>query len=116
MSISITTFAIILLIGHLIAAGFIFSVLRKQAALLREPIDRNYRTFRLGLFALSMIIFIGTLVPIAIDTITLFVDTQRPSQIYTISLVYASSNMVRDIASAAVIFLLYRISSNSHRP
>lgn len=115
MSISITTFAILLLIGHTVAAGFIFSVLRRQAALLRQPIDRYYRTFRIGLFALSAIIFIGTIVPMIIDTLTLFVETQRPESLYTISIVYASSNMVRDISSALVIWLLYRISASSNR-
>lgn len=115
MSIGIVPFAILLLIGHTIAGIFILSVIRRQYELLQQPIEKYYRTFRIGLFALSCIIFVGILVPIIIDTLTLFVETQRPDRIYTISLIYASSNMVRDIASALVIWLLYRISANSNR-
>ena len=116
MSIGIVPFAILLLIGHAIAAFFILSVLRKQYLLLQQPIEKYYRTFRIGLFALSCIIFVGILVPIVIDALTLFINTQRPDRLYTISLVYAGSNMVRDIASSLVIWLLYRISANSNRP
>lgn len=115
MSIPIIEFAIILLVGHLVAACFILTVLLRQARLLRVPIERYYHNFRIGLFALSCIIFLGNMVPIAIDGITLFTTTQRPDRLYTISIVYAMSNVLTALTSAITIWLLYRISANSNR-
>jgi hypothetical protein len=109
---SIQALALILLIGHLISVAFIFTVLRKQYALLKLPIDKHLRTFRRVLFILSAAIFLGNFIPIAIDALTLFVDTGRPPSVRVVSIMYAVSNMVVAVTSSILVWLLYRIAAS----
>lgn len=109
---SIKILASILLVGHLASTGFIVSVLRRQWQLLSLPIDKTLRQFRHTLLYLSLGIFIGNLIPIAIDGLTLFVNTGRPSHVKLISILYALSVAAVQFISAYLIWTLYRLAAN----
>lgn len=113
--VSIIELAFILLIAHTVSLVFIFRVLRRQYQLMRLPIDKHLQGFRKVLFLLSCAIFLGNIVPIIIDTLTLFVDTERPSELHTISVVYACSNALTAMASALLIWLLYKIAGQDEK-
>jgi len=107
----IKTIALILLIGRAVSVTFIVLVLWKQWKLLRlplEPPSKEISNFRKLLFFLSCVILVGNFIPIIIDTLTLFVDTQRPAELHVISIMYALSNSFTAAISAFTIWLLYR--------
>lgn len=110
--ISIKILAIVLLAMHAGSAAYIFNVLRKQASLLRLPIDTYLKHFRIVLFALSLAIFLGNIIPIFIDGVTLFVDIGRTPSVRPISVLYAVSNALTALVSAYLIHMLYRLAAN----
>ena len=112
MTISIQTLALILLLGRAISVTFITLVLRKQWRLLKLPVDKEVRTFRKVLFAISIIILVMNFVPIVIDTLTLFVDTGRPASVKTISVAYALSNSFTCALLSMFVWILYKIAED----
>ena len=111
---SIQTYALILLIIRLASDAFILAVLYKQVRLFRFTVEPGLRLYRKALFILSLIIFVGNFVPIAIDTLTVFSDVDRSTtQLSTISLWYAFSNAATAFLSAFTIWLLYRMAARA---
>lgn len=110
--IPIKILAVVLLTTHAGSAVFIFNVLRKQALLLRMPIDSYLKHFRIILFALSLAIFAGNIIPIFIDGATLFVNLGRTPSVRPISVLYAISNALTAFISAYLIHMLYRLAAN----
>lgn len=122
--ISIQIIAFILLIARLVSVGFIVSVLLTQVKQLGKPIDfsltpnlskyqeKNIYRIRRVLFALSVIILLGNLVPIAIDWVTLISDNSlgRTANVKPISVMYAFSNALTAMFSATMIWTLYRLA------
>lgn len=120
--VDIETIALLLLIGRLISVTFILLVLHRQYRLFGTQIDfelvpnltkyqrRNVYRIRRILFALSVIIFLGNLIPIAIDALTLFVETGRPAILRPVSVMYAFSNSLTAMFSAIMIWTLYKIA------
>lgn len=108
---SIQTLAAILLIGRLTSVVFILMVLKRQLALFHHPIDDHIRNFRVMLFALACVIFLGNMVPILIDTLTVFSDVTRnnPS---SIGIAYAFSNNITSLVASIFIWLLYRMAAD----
>lgn len=127
--ISIQAIAFILLIARFISIGFILAVLIKQAKQFGREIDfrlapyltkferRNVYRLRTALFLLAIIIFIGNLVPIAIDYITLITDNSlgRTANVRSISIAYAFSNALTAMFSAVMIWALYKIAGVTDR-
>lgn len=113
---NIKTIAFLMLIGHAVSLVFITIVIRKQRALLKLPIDKELRIFRKILFALSCFILIGNVIPIAIDILTFFVNTGRPSTVKPISVAYALSNSFTAAISAALIWTLYKLAEGELPP
>lgn len=122
--VALQTIAIFLLIARLISVAFILVILRLQWKLFGTKIDftlvPNLTTLgrnrvylaRKILFALAVIIFLGNLVPIVIDTITILNsnDIGRPSGLRLISILYASSNALTAMFSAIFIWFLYKVA------
>jgi len=104
--------AFVLLVMHIASAVYIFTVLRKQARLLMLPIDTYLKHFRMALFALSAAIFVGNIIPIVIDVLTLLVPINRPVSVSFVSLAYALSNALTALVSAYLIHMLYRLAAN----
>ena len=111
---SIKILAVCLLSLHAISSIYIYGVLRKQVALLKAPITPALKHFRYVLLSLSVVIFIGNIVPIVIDGLTLFVNTGRPANLRIVSILYAFSNALTALVSAYLIHTLYRLAANEH--
>lgn len=122
--ISIQIIAVFLLIARLISVGFIVTVLILQWRLFKTKIDFSlvpnlsnyqkktiYRARKL-LFALAVIIFLGNMVPIMIDTITIISDNAigRTPNVRAISIAYAGSNALTAMFSAIMIWGLYKLA------
>lgn len=115
---SIQALAFMLLIGHILSLIFIILVIKKQWRLLKLPVaggdSETVRHFRRMFFFLSLAIVAGNVIPVIIDTLTLFVETGRPAQLKPISVAYAFSNMTTAVVSAFLIWMMYRIASRSN--
>lgn len=105
--------AILLLIGHIGSVFFISFVLKRQWGLLKYPINKNLKHFRLTLFFLALAILIGNFIPIVIDALTLFVNLGRPSHIKPISIAYSLSIAIVEFISAYLIWTLYRLAADT---
>lgn len=129
MTINIATLAWILIFCHTGSVIFMSFVLRRQYKLFSHDITYNderfeagdisrIKRFRLGLFLLSCVVLLGNVIPIAIDAITIFGgnSVNRPSQVHTISIMYAVSNALTALISAYLISTLYRIARGVHDP
>jgi hypothetical protein len=122
--VAIQTIAIFLLIARLISVVFIGMVLYLQSRLFGTKIDfslvpnlskfqkRNIYLARKVLFTLSVVIFLGNLIPIVIDTLTIFSDNAagRNPEGPTISIMYAFSNALTAMFSAIMIWGLYKLA------
>lgn len=121
--VSIQVIAVFLLIARLISVIFIAIVLRLQYKLFGTNIDfslvpnlSNFEKSRVYLarkvlFALAVAVFLGNMVPIVIDTITIFNnDIGHPAELRAISVAYASSNALTAMFSAILVWALYRIA------
>jgi hypothetical protein len=113
MMLSIKTLAIMLLIGHFGSVFFISFVIKRQLGLFRIPTVKALRHFRRTLFYLSMGIFLGNMIPITIDALTLFVNTGRPQHVRGISIAYAMSNAIIELLSAYLVWKLYKLASDT---
>jgi hypothetical protein len=110
---TIKMYAFTMLVAHVGSMVFIFLVLRRQWALMKQPIPPAVRRFRVVLFMLSMAIFVGNIVPLAIDLATLFVETSRPPVVKPLSLAYAYSNALILLVSSYLIWTLYRLAADT---
>lgn len=111
---NIQTYALILLIIRLASDAFILAVLYKQIRLFRYEVEAGLRLYRKALFILSLIIFFGNFVPIAIDLLTVTSELSRAVEVVpTISLWYAFSNAITAFLSAFTIWLLYRMAARA---
>jgi hypothetical protein len=111
MDYDINSISTILFILHLIASGFMLSVIRKQLGLFKKYIDPELRAFRLVLFLLSLSIFLGNLIPLTIDFINAIGVTSNEVPIGRI--VYISSNAIVAVISAALIWSMYRMAAKT---
>lgn len=113
--IPIEIIALILLLMRIGSGVFILIVMKKQWELLKVPIEPHLMRFRMVLFALSLAIFIGNIIPVIIDAATLFFDTTRPPFLSVTSVSYAMSNAITALLSAYFIHTLYRIAAKDDR-
>lgn len=129
MTINIATLAWILVVCHSGSVLFMSFVLRRQFKLFAHDVTYNdarfesidikrIKRFRLGLFLLSCVVLAGNVIPIAIDLLTIFGgnSVNRPSQVHTISIMYAVSNALTALISAYLISTLYRIARGVNDP
>ena len=121
--VSLQLIAVFLLIARVISVIFIAIVLRLQWRLFKPNIDfslvpnlSNFERKRIYLarrvlFALAVAVFLVNMVPIIIDTITIFDNTLgRPQELRAISIAYAASNAATAMFSAILVWALYRIA------
>lgn len=120
MTIPIELYATLLLVIRLTSMTFIFFVLRRQFSLFRLPIRdasqydvKALKHFRVVLFTLALIIFLGNIVPAAIDIITLLnQDTGRPRVVQPISIIYTMTASMTALISSYLIWRLYRLAAD----
>ena len=111
MDYDINSISTVLFILHLIASGFMLSVLRKQLGLFKKYIDPELRAFRMVLFLLSTSIFLGNLIPLTIDFINAIGDSS--SEVPIGRLLYISTNAIVAVISAGLIWSMYRMAAKT---
>ena len=110
----IKVLATILIIGHLVSVTFILLVLKKQYGLFKLSIDHNIKVFRRVLFFLSIAIFMGNIIPITVDGLTIFNHIQRSTNhVNAVGLWYSMSNMLTAIFSSLLIWTLYLLAART---
>jgi hypothetical protein len=111
MDYDINSISAVLFILHLVASGFMFSVIRKQLGLFKKYIDPELRGFRLTLFLLSVSIFMGNLVPLTIDLLNALGDS--PDEVPFGRILYISTNAIVAVISAGLIWSMYRMAAKT---
>jgi len=100
---------------RIVSAIFIGMVLVTQIPLLRAPHDALGRITQYILLAIALVIFLGNLIPVAVDLATVLGDIERSSQVLnTIGIGYAFSNAVTSVLSAVLIWLMYKVIAISN--
>lgn len=111
----IKTLAALMLIGHLIAVIFGTIVLKRQNSLFKRPIRQSAKRNRHLLFALSLVLMAGNIIPVGIDLLTLVVTLPRPVTVSWLSVLYAISNAyLVAAASSLIMWLIYKDAERSH--
>ncbi len=111
----IKTIAAVLIVGRIVSVAFIFFVLRRQYELMKLPIEPEVYYFRKVLFATALLIFIGGITAIVVDTLTILADDSlhREDSPSLINMIYVFINEFTAIISAIFIWLLYRLARNT---
>jgi len=104
----------ILLAISAVAMFFIVRVIVKQISLFKYTItDKTVRHFRNTLFAISLVIIIMGLIPITINVATLFVETNRPSTVSAVSLIYSLAVHLQTLLLSYLLWRIYRLASEN---
>lgn len=109
----IKTLTLIFLGLRLVSMVFIVDVIKKQVRLLRRPVDPKLKNMRMVLLGVSLVIFLGNLIPIGIDIATQFVETGRPTPVRPISVAYGLSSNIPALLSSILIWLLYKMAEKA---
>lgn len=108
--------AAIALLFRLGAAAFLIIVIVKQIRLLRRNIEPRLRTFRNVLFALSVVMLLGTIWSIILDFLTIInVNTGRPAMVNWASASYVLTNSGVALVASGFIWLLYLLAANAKK-
>lgn len=120
--ISIELYVMTLLGISAVSMYFIFGVLFKQIRLLKAPFEKADEydeatrkilvRFRYVLFIISLTIIVMGLIPVAINILTLLIDTGRPKVVQPISLVYSLGVHLQGLLLSYLVSRLYRLASN----
>lgn len=112
--IDLIPYILILLAISAEAMFFIVRVIAKQVSLFKYAItDKTVRHFRNTLFAISIVIIVMGLIPIAINVATLFVETGRPSTVKPVSLVYSLAVHLQTLLLSCLLWRIYRLASEN---
>lgn len=108
--IDLQTYVIFLLAIALVGIYYIIRVILKQVKLFRIQEEPVIESFRVKLFALSMVILLMGLIPIGINFITLCFETGRPDRVGALSFVYSSNVHLQSLLLSYILWRIYRIS------
>lgn len=120
--IDLTTYVLVLLAISAVSMYLISGVLIKQIRLLRAPFheadqyDEATRKilirFRYVLFIISLTIIVMGLVPVAINILTLLIDTGRPATVKPVSFIYSFTVHFQGLMLSYLVSRLYRLAAN----
>lgn len=113
--IDLKTYIIILLLIAGVGMYYILRVIREQRRLFKYRIeDKQIRHFRYVLFAISCVIVVMGLIPIAINILTLFGGLSgRPSNVSLPSLIYSLGVHIQSLLLSYLLWQLYKLAANS---
>lgn len=106
----ITTIAIILLIMRLVSLGFICLVLYRQLRLFRLDIDSGLVHFRVFMFILGIVLFLGNLLPVLVDYTYAFIIVEDD---FSLLVLYAISNASTSLAASIILYHIYKIAGTA---
>lgn len=105
---NLQTYTLGLMITSLISIFLMATVIKKQYSLSKLKIDHDLKHFRCILVGFSFIILLGILISIGVDIYILINQLDTLYDNKQLGFVYAVSNGITDLASAYLIWLLYR--------
>src|SRR5690606_24199300 len=77
----------------------------------KRKIPDHIRTYRVVLFILALVIFVGNIIPAGIDIYTLISDTiPRPDRVPLMSVLYTFSASATALVSSILIWVLYNLA------
>lgn len=106
----VETIAFILLIMRLVSLGFISLVLYRQLRLFRLNIDSGLVRFRIVMFLLGVVFFLGNLLPIVVDYTYAFVIQEND---ISLLVYYAISNATTSLVASIILWHIYRIAGTA---
>jgi hypothetical protein len=106
------TYIFILLAVAAVGMFFIIRVILKQLKLFKITEEPEIQNFRIKLFALSLVIVVMGLIPIAINFYSLFADTDRPPTVPAISLVYSAGVHLQSLFLSYILWRIYRLADD----
>lgn len=90
-------------------------VIRRQWGLFKLHIDPELLRFRKILFTLTLGIFIGNFVPLAIDILSIVYTIGRPHQIGPITVLYTFSASAMSMLSSYLAWRLYGLAEDAKK-
>lgn len=103
--------AFILLLGRLISEGFIIAVIRKQWKVRKAPLHPKLRGLRKVLTLLAVLVFVGNIYPLLLDSYTLFNPDIRTSGVVNlVGTFYSLDNSITFMLASILIWTLYKLS------
>jgi hypothetical protein len=110
----IKVLAAVVLVGQSISFILMATVLMKQLSLFKLYIEPELKRFRLALFLLALVIFLGNIVPTTISVLTL-TDTVTRSvhHINLVGMFYSMTNTLVATFSSILIWLMYRLAKKT---
>jgi len=120
--IALVPYIIILLAISAIAMIFMFRIINRQIDLFKRPItEKDIKTFRHTLFAISITIVVMGLIPIGINVITLLIEvggngnSGRPSNVSPISFVYSMGVHLQTLLLSYLLWRIYRLANDDDK-
>ena len=111
---NIRTLAAIVLIGQSVSFFLMAAVLKKQLALFKLYIEPELKSFRLVLFLLALVIFLGNIIPTSISILTLTrTVTRSVDTINFVGMIYSMSNTLVASFSSVLIWTMYRLAKKT---
>ena len=111
MEYNLNLISALLFILHLMASGFMLSVIIKQFKLFKKKIYPELINYRFILFFLSISIFLGNIIPLTIDFINAIGITSNAVPLSRI--LYISANGIVTLISSVLIWSIYRYSAKT---
>lgn len=113
--IDLQTYIIILLSIAGVGMYYIFKVIREQRRLFKYIIrNTDIRKFRKVLFAISVVIVVCGLIPIAINLYTLFIDDAgRPDSVSPLSLIYSLGVHIQSLLLSYLLWQIYKLAAGA---
>lgn len=102
------TIASVLLVLRIIAFLLIGAVLVKQVRNMRNLVT-DYPGVRITVFVLTLVLFVGQIIPITLDTIVAFTEQQvgRTANPSLLGVAYAGNNAIKDVVIGALLYFLH---------
>ncbi len=104
----------LLLFGQIVSLVLIFLVLRTQRRVSKTAQNPELNGLRRVLFGLSLVIFVGNIIPIIINVLTLAeVIVRSTKTINLVGITYSVSNTLVAVASSVLVFMIYRLAART---
>lgn len=106
---SVTLYAIILLLFRAVSMTLIVDVIKKQLELRKRPIrNKKAALLREDMYKLAVVALGVNIVPVMVDVLTIFSFTARPDTIHPVSVLYMFSYGVGTLLLTGIIWRMYR--------
>ena len=108
---SVSLYALLLLIFRAISIYLIIDVIRKQKQLRKRVLkDKDVIILRRDMYILSIAVLCINIIPVVVDISTLFGYTTRPDNVNILSVLYVLSYSIGTLLLTLILWRMYRNS------